>query len=500
MPAIAKHKKLSFLGRPSRKIPTIIIPICFFILFDCIGLALNYVITYYLDEQAQGINISGRQRMLTQRITKTLYMLNETPSDLAREKAALEELRYSVALFDKTLLAFWQGGNTLTVDGKEIYLSALSIPNIRIILAETLGMWKFVKQNLEPLLMHEQKIQQDQLQTALTTLQRYNLTLLDLMNRQTLELELDAKKQSHNLRVLQSIVFILALINFFIICRRLITNLRNTQKNSEHLEDILNTINTSLILYDRKGKILSTNKATRDLFGYHERDMEKQHISRLILQNHSGSKGIKRDGDTFKARVTCKDITINNRKIFVTTIIDITRQQKKEAKLKQLAFHDPLTGLPNRSLFNERLKQERLHAKRHSTCMAVLFLDLDGFKEVNDRLGHDAGDQLLIQVGDRLKQTCREDDTVSRLGGDEFTIILTAVRSPLSAEHVAKKIIKKINQDYLIYGVKVQIGVSIGISIYPKHHQEEEILMKYADDAMYEAKNTGKNCYVMANP
>ena len=132
--------------------------------------------------------------------------------------------------------------------------------------------------------------------------------------------------------------------------------------------------------------------------------------------------------------------------------------------------------------------------------MAVLFLDLDGFKEVNDRLGHDAGDQLLIQVGDRLKQACREDDTVSRLGGDEFTIILTAVRSPLSAEHVAKKIIRKINQDYLIYGVKVQIGVSIGISIYPKHHQEEEILMKYADDAMYEAKNTGKNCYVMANP
>jgi len=466
MSAKVSQSSLSLFIPPDKKIPAIFIPIFFFILFDCIGLALNFVVTRHQDNNLQNIDVANRQLMLAERINKANAILQEAVSGSIQQQKALKELRDSVNLFDKTLFAFWEGGVTQAADGHEIFLPASNNTNARVILAEAVGMWKFLKRHISRL-PDAKKYAQNDLLYANAILVRYIPKLQELMNNFTQELIRGAKSYSNFLRLLQTIVFALAFINFIIVCRRLFTDINDNRQNSESLAEIINSINTSLVLYNRHGRILSTNQATRDLFGYSDIPLEKRNISHLIVQDENGSTGIRRDGSSFKVRVNCKDIVLNNRRMSVTTITDITQQKNKEAQLKKLAFHDPLTGLPNRSLFKERLKYEILHAKRHATSLAVLFMDLDGFKDVNDRLGHDAGDQLLIQVGERLKQSCREDDTVARLGGDEFTILLTAIRSINAAERIAQKIIKNINQDFLIYDVKVKIGISIGISFFP---------------------------------
>lgn len=178
--------------------------------------------------------------------------------------------------------------------------------------------------------------------------------------------------------------------------------------------------------------------------------------------------------------------------------------QTANAELKQRAFTDPLTGLPNRLLFEERLGQALLRADRANhrglqSRVAVLFVDLDGFKPVNDRLGHEAGDELLKQVGKRFQQCCREVDTVARYGGDEFVFILTGQQNQQSAKQTAKNIIESIHRTFQINQQSVRIGTSIGIAIYPSDHTEAAWLIKLADDAMYLAKQQGKNRYAFAS-
>ena len=174
---------------------------------------------------------------------------------------------------------------------------------------------------------------------------------------------------------------------------------------------------------------------------------------------------------------------------------DISELKKAEENLEQLAYYDPLTGLPNRALFNDRLHQAIVSANRHDTRLAVLFVDLDHFKEVNDTLGHLVGDALLVQVAGRLTQALRDDDTVSRLGGDEFTIILSDIHEPKNVELVADKILHSLHLPFSIGEHKVQIGASVGIALFPDHGADADRLKKNADAAMYQAKEFGRNRY-----
>ncbi|MEQ1556305.1 MAG: GGDEF domain-containing protein, partial [Gallionella sp.] len=160
------------------------------------------------------------------------------------------------------------------------------------------------------------------------------------------------------------------------------------------------------------------------------------------------------------------------------------------------AYHDVLTGLPNRALFNDRMRQSVSQAKRDKTQFAVCFIDLDGFKAVNDQQGHAAGDCLLKQVADRLRVCVREVDTVARLGGDEFVVLLRDTHDENDLSNIAKKIIQRLASDFKLDSAVVKISASIGISCYPSDAQSVEKLMQCADEAMYHAKHTGKNCYV----
>ena len=166
---------------------------------------------------------------------------------------------------------------------------------------------------------------------------------------------------------------------------------------------------------------------------------------------------------------------------------------------ESLALTDPLTGLANRRLLFGRVSMALVQAQRDDWAMAVIYLDLDGFKEINNRFGHAAGDALLTMVAARLKSTVREEDTVARLGGDEFVIVLR-LSSADDAAQVAVKVIEAVSQPYLIEGQAASITISAGVGLYPVHGEDADSLMKSADLALYEAKRSGKNAYRIATP
>lgn len=178
----------------------------------------------------------------------------------------------------------------------------------------------------------------------------------------------------------------------------------------------------------------------------------------------------------------------------VTT--DITEQQQAAERIQHLAQHDSLTGLPNRLLFNDRLGQAIILAKRDSLRFALLYLDLDKFKPVNDTLGHNAGDELLRSVAARIRRQVRESDTVARVGGDEFTVILLAINGRENVAAIARKIIAALSRPFFLARQKqsVDIGTSIGIAFYPDDAKDHETLIKLADAAMYKAK-AHRSCF-----
>ena len=180
---------------------------------------------------------------------------------------------------------------------------------------------------------------------------------------------------------------------------------------------------------------------------------------------------------------------------FVAIHQDITVRKEAEARIFHLAHHDPLTDLPNRTMFYDRLKQALGQAKRHDRIVGVLFSDLDRFKPINDSLGHEMGDELLKNVADRLTRCVRATDTVARLSGDEFTIILQDLERGQDAGHVAQKVLEAVTQPVTLGNQTIQATISMGIALYPFDATDPDVLLAQADRAMYRAKEKGGHCY-----
>ena len=176
----------------------------------------------------------------------------------------------------------------------------------------------------------------------------------------------------------------------------------------------------------------------------------------------------------------------------------ITKRRIYQAQLVEMALYDSLTGLPNRKLFFDRLESGISHAARHGRKLGLLYIDLDGFKGVNDTMGHDAGDELLIQVGDALKNMLRKADTVARLGGDEFSIILLEIKELEDVRRVGEKVVANLCRPFKLKAGTARIGASVGAAIFPDHDATADALIKQADTAMYQAKAKGKNTCVVA--
>jgi diguanylate cyclase (GGDEF)-like protein/PAS domain S-box-containing protein len=180
---------------------------------------------------------------------------------------------------------------------------------------------------------------------------------------------------------------------------------------------------------------------------------------------------------------------------YVAVFTDFTTRKAAEEHIRFLAQHDALTGLPNRTLLRERLLRGIAHAQRNGTKLAVIFLDLNGFKQINDSLGHEAGDAALRVVGERLAGSVRAEDTVSRLGGDEFVLVLEDLVTAENVPAVVGKIVDVLAEPMLLAGNEMQIATSIGISLYPDDGDDPEALLRNADAAMYRAKDQGRNTF-----
>ena len=291
-------------------------------------------------------------------------------------------------------------------------------------------------------------------------------------------------------------------------------------KNKKHQWIVLNEAYCQFIGYPEN---LLIEKSDYDFFPEHEADIFRASDD-LVFQTQqpheneedfTDARGIthviatkrslhKDAGGNFFLVGVIRDITIRKRMEdeLRRAADDLSRMNKqlkvKEDHLRYLAYHDPLTGLANRKFFTEQLQESLLWAEENNSLTGLLFIDLDGFKQVNDNLGHEIGDRLLITVAQRLNHCLRNSDTVSRLGGDEFTVILRAIPNLQAPATVAEKILVTLGEPIVLEGHMMKISASIGISVYPTNSQDIEGLIKLADNAMYRAKHLGKNRYQFA--
>jgi diguanylate cyclase (GGDEF)-like protein/PAS domain S-box-containing protein len=213
------------------------------------------------------------------------------------------------------------------------------------------------------------------------------------------------------------------------------------------------------------------------------------------IQNRKPSGELETEWLTFSSIKNEQGIVIN----YVGVFSNVSQLFQQQHKLEFIANHDALTGLPNRFLLADRLELAIAHAERAGEMFAVCYLDLDGFKPVNDRFGHAAGDQLLCEIAKRFKNVVRSNDTVARVGGDEFVIILRELHFPDDCHVMLDRLLKDVNQPVYIGDEVANVSTSIGIAVFPRNGRNAETLLKLADQAMYSAKSSGKSQYHFAN-
>jgi len=293
--------------------------------------------------------------------------------------------------------------------------------------------------------------------------------------------------------------------------RRAEERLRESEERYRHLfERNLAGVYRSTI----EGRILDGNDAIARMFGYRDREDLLAHGNAHSLYNSEEDRNrlmaqLRENGSLSNVEVhmrrrdgtpvwVIESATLLENGVLEGTIVDITDRKTAQEQMEYQAYHDALTGLPNRLLFRDRIDVALAHAKRHHTAAAVMFLDLDQFKLVNDSLGHTVGDALLQEVGTRLVLSIRADDTVARMGGDEFTVLLTDVKDPGASAIVAQKLLDAISQPMLIEGHELYVTTSIGIARSPEDGSDAETLLRRADGAMYRAKEAGRNNFQFA--
>lgn len=296
---------------------------------------------------------------------------------------------------------------------------------------------------------------------------------------------------------------------------------RELQESKDFLENIMQNVTNAIFVVDLEGRFVEFNRAASELTGYGKEDAVGKPFS--ILFDRDALPGIEEcfikvtvQGEPVRnceAEIVHKD---GSRRIIIWSAVplvkagriigcvsagqDITERKRMEESMRYLAHHDPLTDLPNRRLFADIIGIECARARRHKTRMALLFMDLDRFKEVNDTLGHDIGDRLLRETAARLKAHVRESDTISRAGGDEFNIILANIVKVEDIGDVVRKIVESFRKPFSIAGHELYVTTSIGISIYPEDSDDIDTLFRYADIAMYYAKEQGRNTFQFYNP
>jgi diguanylate cyclase (GGDEF)-like protein/PAS domain S-box-containing protein len=284
------------------------------------------------------------------------------------------------------------------------------------------------------------------------------------------------------------------------------------------LQAILDNAGDAIVTTDAGGLVVSANPATAALFGYplaHLRGLAfttlvpgaggedgPALLARLAAAppNERELNGMDARAEPFPLAVSVSPVQLPGERLYVCILRDLTEQHRSQAHIHRLAHHDPLTGLENRAALGERLAQQLAQARRAQLPLAVLFIDLDHFKKINDSFGHQAGDLLLKGASTRMKDLLRDVDTLARLGGDEFIIVLGGPLSPDSVTAVAVRLVESLQQPYHLDGITAHSGASVGVALYPDDGQDAETLVRHADMAMYAAKREGRGNFQFFSP
>lgn len=288
------------------------------------------------------------------------------------------------------------------------------------------------------------------------------------------------------------------------------------REREERLQGILASVAEGIVTINDSGKLESANPAAERMFGYKRGQMAgmdlgdllpedmREHHQRFFDAYMSGlfptlmgrmveGVGRRADGTTFPMEISVSELRHGRQRLFTAILRDISERKENEERIRRLAHHDNLTGLPNRNLLNDRMNHALARAKRHGGRMAVLYVDLDKFKPINDTLGHEAGDHVLRAVSERLAACVRSSDTVARVGGDEFVVVVEEIQRPSEAALVARKIVDTLSRPVDYHGHLCQIGASIGVAVFPDDGNTMEEVCKAADIAMYRVKHAGRN-------
>jgi diguanylate cyclase (GGDEF)-like protein/PAS domain S-box-containing protein len=278
---------------------------------------------------------------------------------------------------------------------------------------------------------------------------------------------------------------------------------RQLQKLDALMRNIVQQSFDGILSVRADGRVETANDAAALMFGCHADQLVGHHMLQLFpelaryrpLETRPGGgdrlegQARRRDGTTFPVELSLRPTVVEDQRLLIAIVRDITLAKLQEGRLRHQAVHDALTGLPNRMLLNDRLTQALRAAARARDPLALLLLDLDRFKEINDTLGHHVGDLLLIQFAGRLQDCIRESDTIARLGGDEFAILLPAASGVERAWSVSGRITQAVRRPFEVAGgLRLEVGVSIGIALFPEHASDQARLLHCADVAMYAAK------------
>ncbi|MBY0455273.1 MAG: EAL domain-containing protein [Burkholderiaceae bacterium] len=295
-----------------------------------------------------------------------------------------------------------------------------------------------------------------------------------------------------------------------------VTQRKADQKRLQLAASVFTHAREGIIITDVQGNIVDVNETFTRITGYSSQEVLGRN-PRFLRSDRQGpdfykamwqsltSKGHwygelwnhTKDGSLYAEMLTIGTVYDDDGQAlnYVGLFSDITLQKEHQQELEHIAHYDPLTNLPNRVLLSDRLRQAMAQCQRSDSLLAVVFLDLDGFKSINDRHGHDVGDLLLISLAQRLKNALREGDTLARIGGDEFIAVLAGLENSNNYVPVLERMLQAAAEPVPFGKIMLQVSASLGVTIFPQDAADAEQLMRHADQAMYQAKQAGKNCY-----
>jgi diguanylate cyclase (GGDEF)-like protein/PAS domain S-box-containing protein len=466
------------------------------------------------NELAADINMAGKQRMISQRIAFTVnHMLVDTGGHI---EESLEDLKEQLLLFvaNHHTLAKAPG---LSKGLNQIYFH--SPYNLdKKVSAYAAIVKDIIRKVTSGVAVDVNSMEVEQLNIAAMD------TLIGLLDMAVMQYQKDAEaklgKISNHIEMLTELILFtlfFGVVAFSFMLRKLFQDEKRLSINQFVFDHSIDGIITA----DAHGTMMSVNSAVRDLLScetgalvgrnlfillddiHAHKDSDIQQVQAEIEQRGSWRE------EVLSLQKGIKPLSIGVRAVYsesgdithyIALLTDISVQKESEDKFRFLSMHDALTGLLSRMALYESLEHEIKRCERHDRSMALMMLDLDGFKQVNDEYGHQAGDEVLKEISGRLQSVVRASDLVARLGGDEFVVAQTEIGCHEDAENLAKKILAEIVQPVQWSGTELNVGASIGIAIYPDHGATVDELLLVADGQMYDVKGSGKNSFSIHSP